>query len=564
MKFSEMRYERPDIESAERALRDLTASFSEANSTDEQIDIITQIDAIRSSVSSMYTLCHIRNTINTQDEFYKQEKQFFNENMPNLDGVDADYYRALIGSPFRGELEQHFGNQLFRIAEMTVETFAPEILADLQRENELTTAYNALIASAQIPFEGQELTLAQLGKYLDSPDRSVRRAASEAKYRFFASHEDELDKIYDEFVKLRTNMARKLGYNTFTELGYARLNRTDYGPQQVETFRNQVVTQIVPVTQHLKKRQRQRIGVELLMYYDEGFNFPSGNPTPKGDPDWVLQNGKRMYQQLSPETSEFFDFMVDNELLDLLTRKGKRVGGYCTVIEKEKSPFIFANLNGTAHDVTVLSHEAGHAFMAYMSRDIQVPEYTFPTLEAAEIHSMSMEFFTWDWMELFFKEDTDKFKFVHLSGAITHIPYLVAVDEFQHFVYENPDASPEGRKAAWRNIERKYLPHRNYSGNDYLERGGYWHQQQHIFNRPFYYIDYALAQVCALQFWKRINVDKEFAWKDYLGLCKLAGSKSFVELVSEANLISPFDEGCISSIVGDVEKWLDTVNDLEL
>lgn len=564
MKFNEIHYERPDIDAAQKTLQDLISSFANADSADQQISTINQIDAIRSGVSRMYTLCHIRNTINTQDEFHKQEKQFFNENMPTLEGVDADYYRALIDSPFRKELGQHFGLQLFRIAEMTVKTFAPEILDDLKRENELTTEYNALIASAQIPFDGQELTLAQLGKYLDSPDRDVRKASSEAKFSFFASQENELDRVYDEFVQLRTSMARKLGYKTFTELGYARLNRTDYGSQQVEAFRDQVVDQIVPMAQQLRERQRQRIGVETLMYYDDGFNFPSGNPTPKGDPDWVLQNGRRMYRELSPETNEFFNFMVDNELLDLLSRKGKRVGGYCTVIDGEKAPFIFANLNGTAHDVTVLSHEAGHAFMAYMSRDIQVPEYTFPTLEAAEIHSMSMEFFTWDWMNLFFEEDTDKFKFAHLSGAITQIPYLVAVDEFQHFVYGNPDATPAERKTAWRDIERKYLPHRNYAGNDYLERGGFWHQQQHIFNRPFYYVDYALAQVCALQFWKRMNEDKESAWQDYLHLCKLAGSQSFVELVAQAKLTSPFEDGCIESIVGEVKTWLDTVNDLKL
>jgi M3 family oligoendopeptidase len=564
MKFSEMRYERPSIEAVETSLRELISKFSGANSADEQKTIIDQINNIRFHVLMMNNLCHIRNTINTQDEFYKQEKRFFDQNMPVLEGVEADYYRALIASPFRAELELEFGRQLFRIAEMAVKTFAPEIVEDLQLNNELSTEYNALIASAQIPFDGQELTLSQLGKYLNIPDRSMRKAAHEAKYAFFESNENKLDEIYDELVRTRTNMARKQGYKTFTELGYARLNRTDYNPEMVAMFRDQVHTYIVPLAEKLKERQRRRIGVDILMYYDEGFHFTSGNPTPKGDPEWIVQNGKRMYEELSPETEAFFNFMVDNELMDLLSRKGKRVGGYCTVIPGEKAPFIFANFNGTAHDVTVLTHEAGHAFMGYMARDINVPEYMFPTLEAAEIHSMSMEFFTWDWMNLFFKEDTNKFKFEHLSGSITTISYLVTVDEFQHFVYDNPDASPAERKAAWRAIERKYIPHRNYTGNDYLERGGYWHQQRHIFNTPFYYIDYALAQVCALQFWKRMNEDRESAWKDYLHLCKLAGSKLFLELVAEANLISPFDDACLASIIGDVEKWLDAVDDQAL
>ncbi len=392
----------------------------------------------------------------------------------------------------------------------------------------------------------------------------MRKRASEAKFGFLAENEEELDRIYDELVKVRTEIAHELGYKNFVELGYNRMMRTDYNAEMVENFRGQVKDFIVPIATKLKARQQERIGVEQLKYYDEGFNYQTGNATPKGSPEWIIENGQKMYEDLSKETGEFFKYMQETNLMDLVAKKGKAGGGYCTFIQKYKAPFIFSNFNGTSGDIDVLTHEAGHAFQVYSSRNFEIPEYNWPTYEACEIHSMSMEFFTWPWMDLFFKEDTDKYKFSHLSDALLFLPYGVSVDEFQHWVYENPTASAEERKLKWREIEKKYLPHKDYDGNDYLENGGFWQRQGHIYNSPFYYIDYTLAQICAFQFWKRSRENHEEAWADYVNLCKLGGSMSFTKLVDAANLISPFKEGCVESVVGEIEAWLNTVEDKEL
>ncbi|NLV75883.1 MAG: M3 family oligoendopeptidase, partial [Tissierellia bacterium] len=304
-----------------------------------------------------------------------------------------------------------------------------------------------------------------------------------------------------------------------------------------------------------------RLGLDELKYYDEPLEYLTGNAKPKGDSKWILENGKKMYKELSKETHEFFTFMVERELLDLVSKKGKMSGGYCTYISDYESPFIFSNFNGTSGDVDVLTHEAGHAFQVYMSRNLKVPEYSFPTMEAAEIHSMSMEFITWPWMGLFFEEEVDKYKFSHLAGAVSFIPYGVTVDEFQHFVYENPQASPEERKSKWREIEKKYLPFRDYEDNDLLNRGGYWFRQGHIFSTPFYYIDYTLAQVCAFQFWIKTRDNREKAWEDYLRLCKAGGSKSFLELVELADLKNPFADGTIKEVIKPIKEWLNSVDD---
>lgn len=391
---------------------------------------------------------------------------------PVVQEYTTEYYRALAHSAFRQELEANWGSQLFLLAELSLKTFAPEIIEDLQKENKLVSAYAQLIASAKIPFEGEERTLPQLIPFEQSTDRAMRRRASEARYQFMTDHEQQLDRIFDELVKVRTKIAQTLGYENFVPLGYARMSRTDYNEEMVNNFRNQVLEHIVPAATRLKERQRLRIGVDQLKFYDDNFSFPSGNPTPKGDPDWILAGGSEMYQEMSPETGEFFRFMTDRGLMDLVSKKGKQGGGYCTFLPEYKAPFIFSNFNGTSGDIDVLTHEVGHAFQLYESRNLGVPEYFSPTSEACEIHSMSMEFFAWPWMERFFKEDTEKYRFNHLVSALLGVPYIMAVDEFQHFVYGNPEATPAERKRAWRNIERKYLPHRNYDGNDYLERGG--------------------------------------------------------------------------------------------
>ncbi|NLX62350.1 MAG: M3 family oligoendopeptidase [Tissierellia bacterium] len=561
MKFSDYKYERPDLESLGKEFDSLLHSFENAKSYEEQNEIMEEINKLRSHIETMGTLVSIRHSINTEDEFYAAEKDFIDENMPLYENMVTKYYKALINSKFRTELEKTWGKQIFRLAELRIKTFSEEIMEDLVKENKLITEYDKLIASAKLDFEGETRNLSQMIPFMESEDRDMRRRATKKYVSFFEENEAEFDRIYDEMVKVRTRMAQKLGFKNFVEMGYARMSRSDYDAKMVANYRKQVYEDLVPIVVELKERQRKRLGLDKLKFYDEYLEFISGNAKPKGDPDWILNNGKRMYRELSKETDEFFTFMVERELMDLVSKKGKMSGGYCTFIPDYKSPFIFSNFNGTSGDVDVLTHEAGHAFQVYLSRNYKLPEYTFPTLEACEIHSMSMEFITWPWMELFFEDVVDKYKFSHLSGAINFIPYGVTVDEFQHFVYENPQVTPEERKAKWREIEKKYLPFRDYDDLDLYNRGGYWFRQGHIFGNPFYYIDYTLAQVCAFQFWIKMKEDREKGWEDYLRICKAGGSMSFLEIVELGNLKNPFVDGTIKEMVKPLKEWLDSIDD---
>lgn len=564
MKFSDYSYVRPDMQQIETGFTSLLERFDNAATFAEQDQILLEINKLRSDFESMRHIAYIRHLIDTREQFYEDEQNFFDENMPIYQGILDKYYQSLIKSKFRPMLEAKWGKHLFDIADVTLKTFTPEVIEDMQLENKLGGEHPKILSGAKVFFEGQERTLAQLEPFQQSADRATRKRALEAKCSFFKEHDEKLGQVYDDLVKIRTKIARKLGYKNFVELGYARMKRTDYTPEMVANFRKQVLEHIVPVASKLRERQRQRLGLDTLKYFDEKISFKSGNANPQGDPEWIIANGKRMYAELSPETHEFFDFMVERELMDLVSKEGKVYGGCCVYFDKFKSPFIFSNFNGTAGDIEVLTHEAGHAFQAYASKDFEIIEYHEPSLEACEIHSMSMEFFTWPWMEMFFKEQINKFKFTHLSEALLFIPYGVTVDEYQHFVYENPDATPKERKQAWRAIEKKYLPHRDFDDIEFLNDGSFWYFQGHIFEVPFYYIDYTLAQICAFQFWKRMMENDPMAWPDYLRLCKAGGSNSFTNLVKLANLVSPFEDGCVQSVMGVIEQWLNGIDDTRL
>lgn len=564
MTFKDYKYTRPDMDVLEKNFDTALQGFKAATSADEQIKYMKEINQLRNDFETQVVLVEIRHSVDTTDVFYEAENNYADEVGPVAEGLLSKYYEALLSSSFKKEIEAVYGQQIFKIAEMILKTFKPEIIEDLQLENKLSSQYVKLRASSKIIFEGEERNLSQMEPYMESPDQGMRKKAQEAVTAFFEENEDAFDELYDKLVKVRTKIAHTLGFKNFVELGYARLMRSDYDATMVANYRKQVYESLVPVATDLRARQAKRLGVSDLKYYDEPLEFLTGNATPKGDAEWMINHGKTMYKELSKETDEFFNFMLDNDLMDLEAKKGKAGGGYCTFISDYKAPYIFSNFNGTAGDVDVLTHEAGHAFQVYSSREFELPEYIWPTLEACEIHSMSMEFFAWPWMDKFFEKETEKYKFAHLSGALLFIPYGVTVDEFQHFVYENPNVSPKERRAKWREIEQKYLPHRNYEDNEFMENGGFWFKQGHIFMNPFYYIDYTLAQVCAFEFWSKSREDKGSAWEDYLRLCKAGGSKSFLELVELANLNNPFVDGTIKKIVEPIQSYLASVNDTEM
>ncbi len=563
MKFSEYKYERPDLELYKSQIEDLLETLDSGVSLDQEIEIVREVFELQDEMDTMHQLVATRYSIDTRDKFYEEEQEFFDENSPILQEYDQKFIDRLLVSKNRKGVEEEFGTLLFEQAELKKKTFKQEIIPDLQLENKLGSEYSKLTAGAKIEFQGGTYNLSQMRPFTQDLNRETRHSAQLVVSKWFEENESTIDRIYDDMVKVRTKIAKTLGYENFVQLGYDRLGRTDYNHVDVKSYRDQIFESVVPLVNELTKRKAKRINIEDPKSYDLALSFLTGNPTPKGTREHLVNEAKDMYEQMSPETGEFWNYMMDRDLLELDAKEGKMGGGYCTYFPKFDSPFIFANFNGTAGDVDVLTHEAGHAFQVYSSRD-NIPAYRWPTLEACEIHSMSMEFLAWPWIDKFFKEDTPKYKFSHLAGAVSFLPYGVAVDEFQHGIYEKPEMTPEERKTWWRKVEKKYLPFKDYDDDKFMEKGGFWFRQGHIFGVPFYYIDYTLAQVCAFQYWIKSQEDHSKALDEYKALCNLGGSKSFVALLDAAKLQNPFTQGVVKEIVKPISAYLDGIDDTKL
>jgi len=557
MKFPEMPYTRPNFEEVNADFTALLAEFKNAESAEKCFAAYKAFDDYYKNLTSMFTIARIRNTLDTTNEFYDAEKNYMDEVLPQLQALTQTFTMALLESPFRKDMEAEWGDLMFRNAEISLKTFKPEIVADMQEENRLRSEYTKLIASAQIEFDGKKLILAEMTPYFQHPDREMRKAAVKAYADWFKPNTEKFDSLFDELVKIRVTIAEKLGHKNFVETGYYRMQRNCYGTEQVAKFREGVQKYIVPVAKRLKEEQAKRIGVTGLKMYDDQFEYPEGNAKPFGTPDEIFAHGKKMYHELSNETAEFIDFMLENELFDVLTRPGKAAGGYCADIPTYKSPFIFANFNGTAGDIDVLTHEAGHAYAGYKSKDIYPSALRRYSLETAEVHSMAMEFFTWPWMEGFFGEQTEKYYHSHLASALFFIPYGTMVDEFQHHIYENPSMTAAERNALWLKLEGIYRPWLDLTETPFYEEGRRWQAQLHIYGMPFYYIDYCLAQILALSFWAESQADYKAAWEKYVRFTGFAGTKTFVDLILDAGLPTPFEPDNLKIVADAAVKWLD-------
>ncbi len=559
LKYSQYNYERIDVNTFKKNAKGIIQGLNSLESFDQQINHIKELEKIIAEWSTYASIASLEYSRDTFSKKNKDENEFYNNLEPEMQEISNLYADALLQSPFRNELIDEFGEHIFNLKEIERKTFKPEIKNLLREESDLCNKYTELIASAKINFRGESYNLTGLGIFHTDADRQVRKESYNARFKFFEDNSDELDDIYDSLVKIRTKIAHNLGYENYIQLGYNKLNRTDYNHEDVAKYRKQIVDYVVPITTKLNEQRKKILGLDELYFYDS-INFKEGDPKPKGNLNHLILEAQKMYRELSNETGVFFDMMVNEDLMDLENRNGKRGGGFCTAFPMYNRPYIFANFNGTDHDVTVLTHEAGHAFQCYSSRKQPLQEYHWPTLEACEIHSMSMEFITWPWMDKFFKEETERFKYLHMSKSLSFLPYGACVDHFQHWVYENYNASPKQRKEQWLKLEKIYLPNRDYEDLEYPKKGGIWQGQLHIYQMPFYYIDYTLAQTCAFQFWIKFNKDRNKAWKEYYDLCKAGGSMPFTKLLNVGNLRSPFDDGTLKEVVLEISEWLSGIN----
>lgn len=556
-KFKDIQYTRPDCEAFQKLAEDNAEKIKNAVSYSEAKKIFLEFDKAESEFFDMGNIAYIRHTIDTSDEFYDKENEFLNEKTPELMPSLLAFSNAVYDSRFKPDFVAEFGEQMFAEIELRRKSFSEKNIPLLQKEARLCNEYEKIIASADILFDGKHLNLYGIMSYFENPDRNVRHDAYKAYSKFYESNEENFERIWDELIKVRTEMGKNLGFENYIPLGYMNQGRTDYDEKDVAAFREQVREELVPFCAKLYEAQAKRIGVDKVKAYDEAYLFNDGNAVPVGDDDFLIEQAREMYHDMSKETGEFVDFMLGHDLLDVKNKPKKASTGYMTGLNSIKAPFVFSCFNHTTGDVQVLTHEFGHAFAGYMAmRNQPVSTYYSESTDIAEIHSMSMEQFAYPYAEKFFGDKADKFRFSHLQEALTFVPFGVAVDEYQHIVYANPGLTPKQRTAEWKKLEEKYMPWREYDDIDFFARGGWWYHKIHIFLYPFYYINYTLTTMGAMEFKKKMHEDKETAWKDYLNLCKVGGSLGYKETLKYANLSLPFEKGSVKRAVSYAEDIL--------
>ena len=560
MKFNEMTYTRPDIGALLARCKELAAKAAAAPDGDALVRLYYEQSEAFAEYNTAANLANIHYTCDTRDEYWKAEQDFFDANGPAVTNASVEISRAFLANPHVDVLTAKFGTTCVAGMKNAVLGMDDRTVELQQQFNALVSRYQQIYGGALVELDGKQLTIPQLGPYKEDLDPAVRRAAYEAEAGYFDAHRAELDELYGEIVKNLNAQARVMGYHDYSELSYVRMNRIGYGPEEIRKFRDQVANDVVPQLQKVMALRAKRTGIARPTFTDLPIMFKDGNPKPIPGYKARMDAARTMYHELSPETAEFIDFMQDNELFDVESRPGKMSGGYMTSLPSYKAPFIFANWNNTSGDVDVLTHECGHAFEGYVAeRDPAIPaDLECPGMESAEIHSMAMEFLTAPWHHLLFGRDTDKYALLHAEDSFVFLAYGCEVDEFQHIMYQNPDLTPDERNAEWLKLEKKYRPWIDFAGLPFYGRGAGWQRQLHIYECPFYYIDYCLSTMAALQFFLLSLTDHKDAWQRYLRLVRRAGMASYTELLETAGLKVPFEEGSIKGIAQQMTDWLET------
>ncbi len=557
MKIKDMPYEHQSIEAIRAQAGPIIEGLKTAGTVEEVLALRDRMLDLLLNCGSNTSLCEIRYTCNTADEFYTKEHEYYDEIGPEIQALLVEYGNLLLNHPLRAQLEEALSPVYFRYLEVQAKSMTPDIVEDMIEENKVTTEYSQLMAGLEFRFRGETYSRAALAGFFKDDDRRTRKEAYEVFGKKMKEVAPQLDDIYDRMVKVRDRMAKKMGYKNFVELGYYRMNRVSYGQKEVETFRKNVLEYWAPANARLRLENAKALGLDRYMFYDDGVIIPGGDPRPMGGKEEIFRAAKEMYHEMSDESAAFIDLMLENDAFDVDARKNKFGGGYCSEIAKYKQPFILANFNGTAGDVDVMTHEAGHAFNAFLIADNQFAlEIGCGGMETAETHSMSMEYFAWKYIDKFFGKDAKKSQYMHALENFSFIPYGTMVDAFQHIVYENPDMTPAQRNQAWLELESKFRPHIRLEGIPFIEEGRRWQYQMHIYESPFYYIDYCLAQTAAFGFLLASLEDYDGAFARYIRLMKQGGERYYEDLLTEAQIPSPFRDGALKALSEKVETLL--------
>ena len=502
---------------------------------------------------------YIAMTCHTDSAEAEKAYLHFVENVePQLKPRQFALEKIYVNHPQRERLPQSRFQVFDRDVKNHVELFRPENVPLETEEARLCQQYQKLSGSLTVNFRGEEKTLVQMGRYLEEPDRALRQEAWELVAKRRLQEADKFDDIFDRQIKLRTQIAKNAGFGNYRDYAFRRLGRFDYTPDDCEKFHDAVEREVMPVVRELQARRREQLKLEKLRPWDLAVD-PLNRPPlkPFAQVGEMVSRTQKVFDSLDGELAVGFQQMQDLKLLDLDNRKGKAPGGYQSTLAESRLPFIFMNAVGLQRDVETILHEAGHAFHALATRDEDLYAYRSAPIEFCEVASMSMELLGNEFIEEFYSAaDANRARRVHLEGVAGVFPWIATVDAFQHWIYTHPNHTRGGRRQAWLELMNRFGGDADWDGYE-TAHANLWHRQLHIFLHPFYYIEYGIAQLGALQVWANSKRDKTQALDDYKKSLALGGSRPLPELFSAAGCRFEFSEKTIQPLAKMLREELE-------
>lgn len=556
-RFSELPYVPTDFTAAAARLKEYTEKIRAARSVEEVLAIDAECDAmIDDGAGYAATLTYIRSSLDCTDEFYAEAAQTEAMGLELLD--QTPYLQALLDSPFLPELEEKFGPEYRPRLERQVRLRSAglELLA---KEQAMINQYQQKKAMIKVPFRGETHSEAEMYALFDSPDRQTRIDARKATFEAFLAQKDDLAPMLLELIDLRCQIAKANGFDSYLDYANVSYFRRGYGEAELTAFCEQVKTDLMPLLAQLREEQRRELDVDKLMVYDLSVRFRDGNAVPIGGTAGLTEASQKMYDSLSPEFGKFFRAMIESESFSVDPSPNKIAGmGFCTVLRRGLLPFVFGNCNGTDTDVSVFTHEIGHAWQGYRTGQQNYPDiFRDMALDAVEIPSKTMELFAYPYAEGFFGADAEKFRQGHFREALREIAAYCSLHELNTWIYTHPGASFDEIAAAGAEIEKLYEPGLDYGELEpYILRGGALLRNLAVYGLPRYVISYALSEMCAMDLFARRAKDPAAAWDAYEKLCASGGSRSYPETLRQAGLSPAYAPGSVKKVADFAREYL--------
>ncbi len=523
--------------------------------------LISDSSNLAEHISETGALLYIGMTCDTENETKKNDFLNFVENVrPKLSKFSDKLNRRIAEHPSVGDLPDRY-DLMIRGIKSDIEIFREENIPLGVEQTKLVTKAQGITGGMTVEFEGEERTFPEMKAFLESNNRSVREKAWKSMVSRWMNDSEELSEIFDDLIKIRHEIAINAGFDSYTNYMFKAMHRFDYTVEDCLTFHNSIEKVCMPIVREINEKRRSSFNLEILSPWDVNEKSGSGpdiegkNPLrPFENVEEMVQKLSELFHKMSGDLGNKFDKLVEMDTLDLETRKGKAPGGYQYYLEKSRVPFIFMNAAGLQGDLETMIHESGHAFHSlYCGHLDLIDERNYP-IEFAEVASMSMELLTQDEWHIFYDNDDEVNRAIlsHLEGVVFLLPWIATIDAFQHWIYANPNHTREERTEYWLSLRDRFGSKMDWKDNeDFRELS--WQQQGHLFGVPFYYIEYGIAQLGALQLWQTHRKSPEKALKDYENAMKLGNTKILPELFAAAELKLGFDEKHVDSLINEVK-----------